>query len=136
MFKQHSKKLIMFSFLFISSFMFLSHVFAYSYTLREVGDTVMEYSDTKLSGTIYVTATHYPQYYRGELEFQLQKKGILGYSNYGNKKAYSTYNKTVDKADWYSKTNTNYRGFIELTKADSPTRFSSISGSLYLETIN
>ncbi len=113
--------------------MFLSPVFAYSYTLREVGDTVMEYSDKELKGTIHVVATHYPQYYRGELEFQLQKKGIFGYSNYGKKQTYSTYNNTKSTAEWSCNTKTMYRGFIELTKADSPTRYSSINGSLYLE---
>lgn len=135
MFKQHSKKIIAASFLLMSIFMFTSPVFAkYSYTLREEGDTVMEYSDTKLSGTIYINATHYPQYYRGELEFSLQKKGLLGtYSNYGSKYRRTTYNSSHDIVDWKCKTKTMYRGFIELTKADSPTRYSSINGSLYLE---
>lgn len=131
MFKKYSKRVMVAFIFFMSFFMLATEVFAsYAFTLYKEGDTVMEYSDSKLKGNVYVRADFSPQYYDGELEFQLQKKGLFGYSNVGNRQRKSTYGKAVEIAYWQSNTKTEYRGFIELTKADSPTRWSCISGYL------
>ncbi len=138
MFKRESKKLFVILTLVLSVFMFTLEAFAsYHYVLEYVGDTVMEYSDTELKGKIHVNATFSMQYYDGELEYQLQKKSLFGYSNVGNRQRKSTYNKTQDYAEWdCSNSKTMYRGFIELTKKDTRGSYNSISGYLSVTSNN
>ncbi len=131
MFKRHSKKVFLTVTLMLSIFMLISEAFAsYHYVLEYVGDAVMEYSDTEIKGNIYVNATFHTKYYNGELEYQLQKKGLFGYSTVGNRQRKSTYNQTQDHAWWYCDTKTMYRGFIELTKKDTNSVYKSLSGYL------
>lgn len=131
MLKKYTKKVVAVSILFMSIFMFASTVYAaYHYYLENVGDTVMEYSDSELSGNIYVNATFHTQYYDGELEYQLQKKGLLGYSNVGKKQKQSTYRKSQDLVWWKSNSKTMYRGFIEMTKKDTDSIYTGLSGYL------
>ncbi|HAB66138.1 MAG TPA: hypothetical protein DCE23_02100 [Firmicutes bacterium] len=131
MFNRYSKKMIAVFALFILFFILASEVFAsYAFTLYNEGDTVMEYSSSKLEGNVYVRADYSPQYYNGELVFSLQKKGLFGYSNVGSRQKKSTYGKVTEIAYWQSNSKTEYRGFLELAKADSPTKWSCMTGHL------
>lgn len=131
MLKKYSKKVVALSFIFISMFALVSTVYAsYHYYLENEGQTVMEYSDSELSGNIYVKATFQTQLYNGELTYQLQKKGLFGYSNVGSKQTQSTYRKSQDQAWWYKNPKTMYRGFIELSKKDTNSVYAGLSGYL------
>lgn len=133
MFKKYSKKIFVFSALFMSIFMFTSTVFAeYDFVLNKVGETYMEYSETKLKGNIMVKAVHYPQKYNGEIQLQLQRKELLGYKTVGNRQNFSTYNLNVTCAYWDTSkyVSYDYRGFIELTQKDTNSAYNGLSGYL------
>lgn len=131
MYKKYHKKAIAILTVVVSTFAFISFVFAsVSFRFYNTGDSKQYDSDSKMSGTIGVKAVHYSQYYDGKLEYTLKKKWLLGYSKVGSSQTKSTYGTTTDIAYWSGCSNAKYRGIIELTKADS--NYSNIYGNLSL----